>query len=504
MLKKLTLNLILILVLGQKCLALEHARGSAACACQVTCSNCGCTHCLAEVEVNPELNKKLILAATKGEEEYVDDLLMLKADPNFQSRSGMSPLMGAAKNGHLNIVKKLLAYGGIVSLKNDKGKIAYDFAQEESQHCASGPSSPASSSSCPSSPALSPASSPVDGLLSPDKERNYILIKHALLKQQLSELLIDAIKCPDLKLEEIKHILRLGADPNFNYGRNGETPLLLAVAKNSSEYHDVLKLLVEKNADVSHTDCYGTTPLMMAIDDNATDTVEFLLKNGADVHAQNMTGEHALLLAAKRNSVENVEKLLSLEADINVANAANVTALMFAASNGYDELVDLLIDKGAELETKDHESGMAALLAAADGGHLSTVQKLIEAGANYLVQNVSYRCLFDHAIFSRNKQLIDYVKALPVDVSCPQSSRPFFVSFAKFLYRTKSPSNLWRNPETGQLYTRCNTLQQSYDYWCHQQLSPDVWATSLAKAHKKKKFSFDLDQTAATIIEVDK
>jgi ankyrin repeat protein len=501
MLKKLTLNLILILALGQKCLALEHARGSAACACQVACSNCGCTHCLSEVEVNPELNKKLILAATKGDEECVDDLLMLKADPNYQSRSGMSPLMGAAKNGHLNIVKKLLAYGGIVSLKNDKGKIAYDFAQAESQNCPSGPSSP---SSVLSSPASSPASSPISSPLSPIKERNYILIKHALLTQQLSELLIDAIKCPDLKLEEIKHILSLGANPNFSYGRNGETPLLLAVAKNRPEYHNLLKLLVDKNADVSRADCYGSTPLMMATDDDATETVDFLLANGADVHAQNMTGEHALLLAAKQDSLANVKKLLSHKADINVTNRSNITPLMFAASNGHSELVDFLIDEGAELEIKDNQTGMTALLAAADNGHQNIVKKLIQAGANYLAQNSSYRCLIDHAAFSKDKALIDYVKALPVDVSCPQSKKPFFVSFAKFLYRTKSPSNLWRNPDTGQLYTRCNTLQQSYDFWCHHHLTPAAWAVSLAKADKKKKFSFGLDHTAATIINEDK
>ena len=495
MLKKFTLFLIL-LALGQKCVAMQ-ANPRAICACQVACSNCGRNHCLAEVEVNPEFNQRLILAATRGDEDSVDQLLRQKADPNFQSRSGMSPLMGAAKNAHLNIVKKLLAYGAIVSLTNDKGKIAYDIAQAESPRGASGPSSPASSSSGPSSPASGPPS--------PSRVRDYELIKYALLKQQLGELLTQALKCQDLKFKEIEHMLALGADPNFGYGRYGETPLLLAVAKNIPEYNDVLELLVAKNADVSRADCYGTTPLMMAIDDEATGTVDFLLANGADVRAQNMTGEHALLLAAKKNSLAHVKKLLNHKADVNVANTSNITPLMFAASNGHSDLVDFLIDEGAELEIKDNQSGMTALLAAADGGHLSTVQKLIEAGANYLVQNNSYSCLIDHAAFSKNKALIDYVKALPVDVSCPYSTRPFFVSFAKFLYRTKSLRNLWRNPATGQLYDLCNTLQQSYDYWCNDQhLSPDVWAILCRKAHKKNKFSFGLDDTAATIIELNK
>ena len=91
----------------------------------------------------------------------------------------------------------------------------------------------------------------------------------------------------------------------------------------------------------------------MAIDDNATDTVDFLLANGADVNAQNMTGDHALLLASKKNSAENIKKLLSFKADINVADTSNVTAMMFAASHGYNELVDILTDEGAELEMKD-------------------------------------------------------------------------------------------------------------------------------------------------------
>jgi hypothetical protein len=142
---------------------------------------------------------------------------------------------------------------------------------------------------------------------------------------------------------------------------------------------------------------------------------------------------------------------------------------------------------------------------AVEQGHLSIVQNLVRASANYLAQNNSHKSLMDQAIFSKNAELIQFVSNLPVDVSCVQSTEPHFVTFAEFLERTKSPDNLTRNTDTGEIYSECKTLERSYDHWCFEQtLSPISWASLADRAHKANNFSYSLAETGLTVMPVKK
>ena len=476
MIKKIILLGMLAFGLVQNNLAMEPAT---TCWCKICCPHCN-GHNLSEEKVDPTLKPQLIIAAIKGEEDNVARLLELKADPNCRSTKGMTPLMVAASKGHLNVLRQLLKAGALCSSAICDKKIAYDFAVESSQNAA---------------------------ITDPLVLRKYELIKHDLLIQQLNELLIQAINAPELKMAEIQHILSLGADVNFKYGVTGKTPLLTTIIKNNDAYHELLKLLVAHGADVSQPDRFGTTPLMIAIDDKAFKTVNFLLENGADVNAQNMTGDSALLISTMENMPHVVKKLIECGANVNAANSSNVTPLMFAAMRGYSKVVDILISKGAivDIDAKDDQDGMSAILASANKGHLSMVQKLVRVGANYLAQNDSYESLMDHAIFSENDALIEFVSNLPVDVSCLQSTEPHFVTFAEFLERTKSPDNLTRNSDTGEIYSQCNTLEKSYDHWCcGKTLSPKRWASLAEAAHQENNFSFSFAETGLIVMPVKK
>jgi ankyrin repeat protein len=52
------------------------------------------------------------------------------ADVNYRYAKGYSPLLTAAANGHLEIVKMLLAHGAGLHMRTDDGKDALRFAQE--------------------------------------------------------------------------------------------------------------------------------------------------------------------------------------------------------------------------------------------------------------------------------------------------------------------------------------------------------------------------------------
>ena len=57
-------------------------------------------------------------------------LLENGADPNYRYGPGYTPLLAAAANGHLEIVKLLLHHGADVHAKTNDGKSAVSIASE--------------------------------------------------------------------------------------------------------------------------------------------------------------------------------------------------------------------------------------------------------------------------------------------------------------------------------------------------------------------------------------
>ena len=72
---------------------------------------------------------------------------------------------------------------------------------------------------------------------------------------------------------------------------NGNTPLMYA-AENGNK--DIVKLLIDKGANVNKQDKNGKTPLMYAVVKGNKDIVKLLIENGAIVNKQNKDGQKAL------------------------------------------------------------------------------------------------------------------------------------------------------------------------------------------------------------------
>ena len=89
-------------------------------------------------EVNKKLQKgwtPLMFAASERDTAIADALLSRGADVNMQSDSGETALMLAARQGHMEMVKKLLIEAEAnVNLKNNEGKTALTIARENNQH----------------------------------------------------------------------------------------------------------------------------------------------------------------------------------------------------------------------------------------------------------------------------------------------------------------------------------------------------------------------------------
>jgi ankyrin repeat protein len=90
------------------------------------------------LEKNAEINKPdwtaLHYAAATGHNEIVQLLLDKSAYIDAESPNKTTPIMMAARNGHIFTVKLLLDQGADVTLKNEQGMDAIDFARQFEHH----------------------------------------------------------------------------------------------------------------------------------------------------------------------------------------------------------------------------------------------------------------------------------------------------------------------------------------------------------------------------------
>lgn len=163
----------------------------------------------------------------------------------------------------------------------------------------------------------------------------------------------------------IKMLLDKGADVNIA-DKNGITPLMAA-----SELGGAVPLLLERKAKVNPADKDGNTALMHAMGNFGIATASSLLQQGANINARNKQGETALMLAivkarndpyrlfgedlakkaeaAKSRYIELIQFLIDSHADVNVHDNLQNTPLKLAVDRKEIEVAAMLRKAGAKL-----------------------------------------------------------------------------------------------------------------------------------------------------------
>ncbi|WP_342273365.1 ankyrin repeat domain-containing protein [Spiroplasma endosymbiont of Acasis viretata] len=128
------------------------------------------------------------------------------------------------------------------------------------------------------------------------------------------------------------------------------SPLYYAVNNNNIE---IVKLLLENDADINEQDINGSTPLHWAIECNNIEIVKLLLENDADINEQDINGCAPLHWAIECNNIEIVKLLLENDADINAQEKSLATPLHLSIYTNNFDMIKLLLEKGADLNIKD-------------------------------------------------------------------------------------------------------------------------------------------------------
>lgn len=196
-------------------------------------------------------------------------------------------------------------------------------------------------------------------------------------------------------LAKVRFLIDHGANVNLATKR-GRTALLVAAMSDNS--YEIVKLLMDKGADVKAVDFLHTTPLRGAVLGNDTRTIKLLIDAGVDVNVADLPGISPLMIAAGWNgNVEATKALLAKGANVNAVsrpvmglpakNGASefglLTPLTMSAAFGPSDLIRTLIDAGADVNARDVR-GMSPLMLAVATDHQdpAVIRMLIEHGAD--------------------------------------------------------------------------------------------------------------------------
>jgi ankyrin repeat protein len=146
---------------------------------------------------------------------------------------------------------------------------------------------------------------------------------------------------------------------------DGSSPLMKAITSKKFELIDTLAT----SGEIDRKDNRERTALILAVDGGNLTVVKNLLASGAKINTADTAGNTALHHAVRMGSIDIVTALLDAGADIHHANGRKESVLHIAAYSGNTtELIELLVGRGASLSVRDI-NGASILGVAARSGH---------------------------------------------------------------------------------------------------------------------------------------
>lgn len=235
----------------------------------------------------------------------------------------------------------------------------------------------------------------------------------------------------------LRILLEKGADVDTK-GRGGQTALHPAARYG---HEKVVRLLLEKGADINAKDENGQTALHMVVEgrhvariqeaaekrhetSERTDetakkmhgaVIQLLLEKRANIDAKRNDGWTALHQAADRGLNDVTLLLLKMRADIHVKDGDNWTPLHRAAYNGHEAVVQQLLEYKADVEAGDKDR-RTALHYAAGKGHGSIVELLLEHNADIETRDKDGRTALQYAAGNGHEDVVRLLLEHKADV----------------------------------------------------------------------------------------
>ncbi|XP_071177667.1 uncharacterized protein [Mytilus edulis] len=164
---------------------------------------------------------------------------------------------------------------------------------------------------------------------------------------------------------------------------SGDTPLIVSALHG---YVDLMKWLIDNQADVDEQREDGASALCMACEESHVKAVKILIENKADANLCKKEGSSPLDIACFfgiDGDTNIISELLQGKANVNYQNETkkNMTPLFMAVQRNFYDAASLLLEHGA-----DHRiclsNGMSVLLVACQKNYIEIVRLLLEKKAD--------------------------------------------------------------------------------------------------------------------------
>jgi ankyrin repeat protein len=273
-------------------------------------------------------------AAEKGYDVVVEILLKNGAEQHSKDKCGWTPLSWAAEKGHSEIVKLLLENGADQDAEDAYGLTPLSWAVERGHR-------------------------DIVKLLLQMGARTDRCYE---LKDTRPELCRDELRREELSLDFVEYKplekgrwRRLAVYLDKPRSRKATTPLSRASEKGDEE---VVKLLLDHDANPNSKDGHGRTPLWWATQMGHEQVVKALLEKQAEPGSKdNDSGIAPLLVAAWRGHERVIQLLLCYGADVRDTDIHGKAALAIAVGGGRQMMERLLLEhykqKGYTVEDRD-------------------------------------------------------------------------------------------------------------------------------------------------------
>lgn len=363
----------------------------------------------------------LLIRGHKTRFKHIRSSSRKSASVNETDFWGRTPISYASWNGHRAVVKLLLKAGAHATVRDEFGgsPMSYALANGDKKMCRL---LEKKGSQTGHAALVDLYVKMVGGIVGEERLRTARLLpkrwdtstyqdsSDLYMSEHRQQLFVSAARWDNSEMA--MRLLTMGADVN-GYGNSGDTALVAAIEERS---RTMVKLLVEKGADIETRDSLGRTPLFRVMPqdisfppDMRVAIAKFLLGKGADITAKDDRGWTLLSWAAWYGDEAIARLLLEKGVDIEERDDDGYTPLLRASNTQYqtvfenlvstfyarsdrtplfpnaiscnEAVIQLFIEKGADIEARDNED-KTPLFMAAETSKEATVRLLLDRGAN--------------------------------------------------------------------------------------------------------------------------
>ena len=204
--------------------------------------------------------------------------------------------------------------------------------------------------------------------------------------------------------EVIKLLVEKGADVKATDG-NGVTALHSVIARGHKE---AAKFLVSRGADVNAVDGTDNTPLSYAITGGHVEIAGWLEDRGAAVPLRGEVGRRLLHSSASQGNKALVDWMFAQGIDFSSPNSNGGTLLHSASEGGLAEFIERLTLKGLWVNQKDRY-GFSPLHYAAKNGHRGVVEALLRNKAEINAPTLTGETPVHLALLSGERDLAEFL-----------------------------------------------------------------------------------------------